>query len=142
MEILGGFRLKIIGWDRRYDQYDNKEARLVFRDGEFVLCISKRIPRPDKHVPKGVLALDINERQVVAGNSEIEYRLETAIEKALHCKRLGEKGFILACKTDKKQQYAIAREDLTDLIENLRKLSKDKAGLLMLSYRKLEFWID
>ena len=90
LEILGGFRLRIIGWDRRYDSYPNKEARLLFRNGEFVLCISKRIPRPEKHVPKGVLALDINERQVVAGNSEVEYRLETAVEKALHYKRLAE----------------------------------------------------
>ena len=43
-------------------------------------------------------------------------------------------------KQAKQQQYAIAREDLTDLIENLRKMPKDKAGLLTLSYRKLEFW--
>gem|GEM_PF-3741631 len=81
LEILGGFRLRIIGWDRRYDSYPNREARLVFRDGEFVLRISKRIPKPVKYIPKGVLALDINERQVVAGNSKIEYRLETAVEK-------------------------------------------------------------
>ena len=137
-------------------------------------------PRPEKHVPKGVLALDINERQIVAGNSEIEYRFETAVEKALHYKRLAEnlqrkysapqykawtrKGIrkrirhfygkakniiedwvkkvsYTIVKQAKEQQYAIAREDLTDLIENLRKLPKDhKVGLLTLSYRKLEFW--
>jgi len=90
LEILGGFRLRIIGWDRRYDSYPNGEARLLFSDGEFVLCISKRIPKPVKYTPKGVLAVEINERQIVAGNSEIEYRFETAVEKALHYKRLAE----------------------------------------------------
>ena len=32
VEIIGGIRLKIIGWDRRYDQYESREARLVYRD--------------------------------------------------------------------------------------------------------------
>jgi len=31
VEIIGGIRLKIIGWDRRYDGYENGEARLVYR---------------------------------------------------------------------------------------------------------------
>jgi hypothetical protein len=43
---IGGIRLRIIGWDRRYDQYKNKEARLVYREGKMILWISKRIPRP------------------------------------------------------------------------------------------------
>ncbi len=29
VEIINGIKLKIIGWDRRYDQYENREARLV-----------------------------------------------------------------------------------------------------------------
>ncbi len=33
VEIIGGIRLKILGWDRRYDQYENREARLVYRNG-------------------------------------------------------------------------------------------------------------
>jgi hypothetical protein len=32
VEIIGGVKLKIIGWDRRYDGYENGEARLVHRD--------------------------------------------------------------------------------------------------------------
>ncbi|TDA40423.1 MAG: transposase, partial [Candidatus Methanomethylicota archaeon] len=28
VEVLGGFKLKIIGWDKRYDKYQNREARL------------------------------------------------------------------------------------------------------------------
>jgi len=43
----------------------------------------------------------------------------------------------------KRHQYAIAREDLTGLIEKLRELPRDhKVALLILSYRKLAFWID
>jgi len=180
VEIPDGFRLRIIGWDRRYDSYPNKEVRLLFRDGAFILCISKRIPKSATYIPKGVL--DINEKHSVMGNSEIEYRFETAVEKALHYKRLAEnlqkkysaskykawlrrgirkrighfhrkarniiedwvkKISYMSVKQAKQQQYAIAREDFTDLIENLRKLPEDhKVGLIVLSYRKLEFWID
>jgi transposase, IS605 OrfB family, central region len=43
----------------------------------------------------------------------------------------------------KQYQYEVAREDLTNLVENLRKLPKEhKVSLLILSYRRLEHWID
>jgi hypothetical protein len=29
VEIIGGVRLRIIGWDRRYDDFESREARLV-----------------------------------------------------------------------------------------------------------------
>jgi len=45
VEIVGGIRMKIIGWDRRYDQYENREARFVYKEGEMILWISKRIPK-------------------------------------------------------------------------------------------------
>jgi hypothetical protein len=51
VEIIGGIRLKNIGWDRRYDEYENGEARLVYRGGEMVLWISKRIPKPQPYKP-------------------------------------------------------------------------------------------
>jgi len=183
VEIIGGFKLKIIGWDRRYDSYPNREARLVFRDNKFILYIFKRIPKPAKYSPKDILAVDVNEKHIVVGNSKVECRLETAIEKALHYKQLAEnlekkysstrynawfrrrnirnrirdfyrkvKNVIEECvkkisheivMISKQNQYAIARENLTGLVENLRKLPKDhKVSLLILSYRKLEFWID
>jgi len=182
IEILGGFKLRIAGWDRRYDGYPNREARLVFRDGEFFLYISKRVPRPAKYVPKGVLAVDVNEKHVVAGNSEFEHRLETGVERALRYKLLAEdlqrrysagryrawlrRGIRerMRCfhrKTGniiedwvkrasheivvlaKQRQHALAREDLTGLADSLRKLPRNhKVGLMMLSYRKLGFWID
>jgi hypothetical protein len=37
VEIIGGVKLKIIGWDGRYDDYENGEARLVYRGGEMML---------------------------------------------------------------------------------------------------------
>jgi hypothetical protein len=175
--------LGLSGGNRRYDQYPNGEARLVYKDGKFFLMISKRIPRPSKYTPKGVLAVDINEKEIVFGNSVVREGRETAIERALHYKKLAEKlqqkysfskynawrrrkGILRrighfhrkACniiedwvkKTSleiaelaKRHQYAIAREDLTGLIEKLRKLPRDhKVALLILSYGKLSFWID
>jgi hypothetical protein len=47
VEIIGGIRLKIIGLDRRYDQYESGEARLVYREGRMILWISKRISEPE-----------------------------------------------------------------------------------------------
>jgi len=46
VEITGGIRLSIIGWDRRYDGYENGEARLVYRGDRMMLWISKKIPKP------------------------------------------------------------------------------------------------
>jgi hypothetical protein len=41
VEIAGGIKLRIIDWDRRYDGYENGEARLVYRDNKMILWISK-----------------------------------------------------------------------------------------------------
>ncbi|TDA26588.1 MAG: hypothetical protein DSN99_05985, partial [Archaeoglobi archaeon] len=51
----------------------------------------KQIPKPSKYTPKGVLAVDVNEKEIVFGNSAVEERRETAIERALHYKKLAEK---------------------------------------------------
>jgi len=88
VELAGGYRLRVIGWDRRYDNFPNREARLVFRDGRFDLYVAKRVPRPAKYAPKGALAVDVNERQIVVGNSSVEQRMETPVERALHYMRL------------------------------------------------------
>jgi len=43
----------------------------------------------------------------------------------------------------KQEKYVVAREDLDNLVENLRKLSRDhKVTLLIFSYRRLISWID
>jgi len=141
------------------------------------------VPKPAKYIPSGVLAVDVNEKEIVVGNSRIEHRFETAIEKAMHYKRLAEnlqkkcsfpkynawlrrrgvrrriKSFQRKARNiiedwakkvsrlivllAKRHQYAVAREDLTNLVNNLRKLPKEhKVSLLILSYRRLEQWID
>jgi len=183
VELAGGYRLRIIGYDRRYDDFPNREARLVFRDGRFDLYVIKQVPRPVKYAPKGVLAVDVNERQIVIGNSSVEQRIEIPIEKALHYRRLAErleekysspkynawlrrrgirrriryfqrkaKNIIedWARKTShiivslaKQGQLAVAREDLTGLVESLRRLPKDhRTALIALGYRRLGYWID
>ena len=183
VELLGGYKLEIVGWDKRYDDYSNGYARLLFKDGKFILEVSKRVPKLGKYSPSGVLAVDINEKEIVIGNSKIEHRFETAIERALHYKQLAEnlqkrhsspkynawlrrrsirrrmKSFHRKARNiiddwakkvsrkivslAKQHQYAVAREDLTGLVENLRKLPKEhKVSLLILSYRRLEHWID
>jgi len=76
--------------DRRYNSYPNKEARLLLKDGKFILKISKRVPESAKYSPSGVLAVDFNEKQIVVGNSHDELRLNTNIERALHYKQLAE----------------------------------------------------
>ncbi|MGC8607674.1 MAG: RNA-guided endonuclease TnpB family protein, partial [Vulcanisaeta sp.] len=37
VEIIGGYKLKVIGRDPRYGEYPNREARLVYRNGELYL---------------------------------------------------------------------------------------------------------
>ena len=183
VEILGGYRLRVTGWDMRYDGYPSGDARLLFKDGKLVLEVSKHVPRPPKYAPRGVLAVDVNEGHIVVGNSRFEYRFETPIERALHYRRLAENlqrkysltrysawlrrrgirrrvGYFYskarrvvedwAKKTSRKivelarrYQYTVAREDLTGLVESLRKLPREhRVSLLILSYRRLEFWVD
>jgi putative transposase len=183
IELLGGYKLRVIGWDKRYDVYPSGDAILIFKDDKLILEVSKRVPKPAKYIPSGVLAVDINEKHIVVGNSQHEHRFETVVERALHYKLLAErlqkkysstrynawlrrKGIkrrisrfhskakrIIddwAKKTSheivalaKRHQYAVAREDLTNLVNNFRKLPKEhKVSLLILSYRRLEQWID
>jgi hypothetical protein len=71
VEIIGGIKPSIIGWDRRYDQYENGEARLVHREGKMMLWISKKIPRPEPYKPRDVIAVDANERKIVYRDDKI-----------------------------------------------------------------------
>ena len=48
------------------------------------------MPKPVKYISRGVLAVDVNEKQKAVGNSRFELRIETAVEKALHYKHLAE----------------------------------------------------
>jgi len=44
----------------------------VYKNGELFFMIFKRIPRPLKYAPKGILAVDVNEKEIVFGNGVIE----------------------------------------------------------------------
>jgi len=91
VEIIGGYRLRIIGWDRRYDNYENREARLVYRnDGRMFLMVTKRIPKPEAVTPRWVLAVDVNERYIYYGNRFFVDRIGTAIDRAIHYRKLAE----------------------------------------------------
>jgi IS605 OrfB family transposase len=90
VEIIGGIRLRIIGWDRRYDDYENREARLVYRRDKMILWISKKIPKPKKYVPIDVIGVDINEQKIVYGDEIINIKKDTAIDKAYRYIKLAE----------------------------------------------------
>jgi len=90
VEIIGGLRLRIIGWDRRYDDYENREARLVYRRDMMILWISKKIPKPKKYVPIDVIGVDINEQKIVYGDEIINIEKDTAIDKAYKYIKLAE----------------------------------------------------
>jgi len=68
VEVLGGCNLRIIGWDRRYDAFESREARLVYRNDKMFLMISKRIPKPEAAQPRGIIAVDVNEKRIYYGN--------------------------------------------------------------------------
>jgi len=184
VEIIGGIKLRIIGWDRRYDGYENGEARLVYRGDKMILWISKKIPRPEPYQPRDAIAVDINERKIVYGDDKINKEMDTEIDEAHRWKKLAEdlqkrysstrypawrrRKAILnrirsyhrkarniledwARKTSlrivglaKRLGYAVAREDLTGLINSLRKIkNKDhRTKLIIMGYSRLGRWID
>jgi transposase len=166
VEIIGGVRLRIIGWDKRYDDYENGEARLVYREGKMMLWISRKIPRPEPYQPRDIIAVDINERKIVYGDHVINGERDTKIDKAHRWKLLAEnlqkrysstrypawrrrRGILNRVRSYHRKsrniledwarksaleilglalrlQYAVAREDLTGLINSLRRIkSKD-----------------
>jgi len=90
VEIIGGVKLKIIGWDRRYDGYENGEARLVYKDGKMILRISKKIPRPQPYKPRDAIAVDINEWKIVYGDDKIIKEIDTNFNEAHRWKKLAE----------------------------------------------------
>jgi IS605 OrfB family transposase len=184
VEIIGGIRMKIIDWDRRYDGYENGEARLVYGEGKMMLWISKKVPKPEPYQPRDVIAVDINERKIVYGDHVINKESDTEIDEAHRWKKLAEnlqkkysstrypawrrrKGILnrirsyhrkarniledWARKTSlrivelaKELGYAVAREDLTGLINSLRKIkNKDhRTKLIIMGYKRLGKWID
>jgi IS605 OrfB family transposase len=184
VEIIGGIKLSIIGWDRRYDQYENGEARLVYRGDKMMLWISKKIPRPEPYQPRDAIAVDINERKIVYGDDGINKERNTKIGEAHRWKKLAEnlqkrysstrypawrrrkailnrirsyhrkarniledwarKTSLEIVRLAKKLRYAVAREDLTELINSLRRIKSKghRTKLIIMGYAKLGKWID
>ena len=149
VEIIGGIRMKIIGWDRRYDQYENGEARLVYRDGKMMLWISKKVPKPKPYKPRDTIAVDINERDTKIGEAHRWKKLAEDLQKKYSSPRYPawrrRRGILnrirsyhrksrniledWARKTSlrivglaKRLGHAATREDLTELINSLRKI--------------------
>jgi len=90
IEIIDGYKLEIIGWDRRYDAYEDRDAVLVYRDDRMFLMVAKRIPKPMDVAPGGVLAVDVNEKHIYYGNRIFIDRVETPIDRVLHYRVLAE----------------------------------------------------
>jgi transposase len=90
VEIIGGIKLSIIGWDRRYDGYENGEARLVYRGDKMMLWISKKVPKLKPYKSRDAIAVDINERKIVYGDDKINKERDTKIDEAHRWKKLAE----------------------------------------------------
>jgi len=183
VEIAGGYKLRIVGWDRRYDSYEIREARLVYKGNKMFLMVTKRIPKPKPVEPRGVIAVDVNENYIYFGNELSVEKVETIVERALHYRILAEnlqkkysstrymawlrrrgvleriryfhrkarnivedwarKTALAIVLRAKQYGYAVAREDLSGLIESLRRLPKEhRVKIIILSYRRLSYWID
>jgi IS605 OrfB family transposase len=184
VEIIGGVKLKIIGWDRRYDEYENGEARLVYRGDKTMLWISKKVSKPQPYKPRDAIAVDINEGKIVYGDDRINKERDTKIGEAHRWKKLAEnlqkkyssprypawrrrkailnrirsyhrkarniledwarKTSLRIVELAKKLGHAVAREDLTGLINSLRRIkNKDhRTKLIIMGYSRLVKWID
>jgi transposase len=90
VEIIGGIKLRIIGWDKRYDGYENGEVRLVYRGDKTMLWISKKVSKPQPYKPRDAIAVDINERKIVYGDDKINKEMDTKIDEAHRWKKLAE----------------------------------------------------
>jgi len=88
--VTGGYKARVIGMEQRYEEGRWKEARLVYRGGDMYLYISVEIPRPTPITPKGVVAVDVNERYVYYGNSQWIRKVVTQVEMAVRLKALAE----------------------------------------------------
>jgi len=87
---IGGYKARVIGIEERHEKGIWREAKLVYRGGDMYLYITVEIPRPTPVEPKGVVAVDINERYVYYGNSQWVKKVETPVEKAVRLWRQAE----------------------------------------------------
>jgi len=88
--VTGGYRTRVIGIEESYRRGKRKEAKLVYRNGDMYLYIAVEVPKPTLVEPRGVVAVDINERYVYYGNSQWIRKVETPVEKAVQLWRQAE----------------------------------------------------
>jgi len=88
--VTGGYRAKIVGIEERYEGGMWKEAMLVYRGGDMYLYMAVEVPKPKPIAPKGLIAVDVNERYVYYGNAQWVKKVETPVEKAVRLRALAE----------------------------------------------------
>jgi len=76
--------------EERYRKGKWREARLVHRRCDMYLYIAVELPKPTLVEPRGVIAVDVNERYVYYGNSLWVKKVKTPVEKAVRIKELAE----------------------------------------------------
>jgi len=81
--VMSGYKARVIGMEERYKEDKWKEAKLVYRGCGVHLYIAAEIPRPTPVEPRGVIAVDINERYVYYGNAQWIRKVETPIERTV-----------------------------------------------------------
>jgi len=91
LHITGGYKARILGIEERHEEGKWKEARLVYSSGSLYLYIAVGVPKPTLTAPKGVIAVDIDERYVFYGNSQWIRKVETPVEKAVRFRELAER---------------------------------------------------
>jgi len=89
--VTGGYRAKTVGVEERYREGAWREAKLVYRGGDMYLYIAVEVPRPAPVEPRGVIAVDVNERYVYYGNSQWIRKAETSVEKAVRLREPAER---------------------------------------------------
>jgi len=88
--ITAGYKARVVGLEKRYEGGKWREAKLVYRGGSLYLYVAVEVPKPTPIAPKGVIAVDINERYVYYGNSQWIRKVETPVEKVVRLRELAE----------------------------------------------------
>jgi len=121
--ITGGYTAKIIGVEKRYEEGIWREAKLVYRGGDMYLYIAVEIPRPAPVEPKGIIAVDVNERYVYYGNAQWTRKVETPVEKAVRLRELAEE--LMRKYSAPRYTPWYRRSGIRERIRRLHKKSRD-----------------
>jgi len=121
--VTGGYKAKIIGMEERYEEGNWREAALVYRGGDMYLYIFVEVSKPTPIAPKGVIAVDINERYVYYGNAHWIRKVETPVEKAVRLREQAE-GLKRKYSTSRYTPWSM-RSGILHRIRRLHKKARD-----------------